>query len=253
MGVRGPKPTSAAKIYQLASWLYWELTALAEGNTREWFDRRAFEKETKKKRRLNAADRMHLAQVVDEEIKSGKLNEDQREAKLGALARDLRWMKGQDKSRLATDRAVKEISVRGDPDVLMDLLAAKDPEQIQRICEDAHTVRREKIWGEERDIRVGNWPIDSGSMLPEYLVRYADQFILAKNDPRFPRSNRPSNRPKQLWFLARALSGAVHGVKPRTAINLVGSKLPEQLFEESRAGKAVRRRKVKRPTRRQDK
>jgi hypothetical protein len=244
MGARGPKPASAEGIFQLASWLYWDLRALAEGKTREAFNRDYFKEEAKKEPpRLDDADRTHIAQFVDAEIKDGKLEKDQRKERIRTLEADLLVVKGLDRRRAAADRAWQGKKVPGDPEVLEKLLRAKDAKRIQRICKDAHTVRPEKIWGEERDIRVDNWPIQTGSLLPEYLSKHAEQFIEAKSDPRFPRSTRPSNQLKQLWFLARALAGAVNGVKPRTAINLVGSTRPEQLFKESRAGKSVRRRK----------
>lgn len=74
------------------------------------------------------------------------------------------------------------------------------------------------------------------------MSQFAEEFVEAKRDPRYPRSNRPSNQLKQLWFLSRALAGAVYGVKTRTAINLVGSMRPERVFHESRDGKPARKR-----------
>jgi len=89
------------------------------------------------------------------------------------------------------------------------------------------------------------WVADSGWEHPPHLpVQYAEQYVAALNDPRFPTcdtSKRSSTRLKQLWFLSRALAGAVFGVKPRTAINLVGSMRPEQVFQEARAGKPARK------------
>ena len=87
-----------------------------------------------------------------------------------------------------------------------------------------------------------NWPIAAGSVLPMYLSQHAAEFIAAKHDKRFPLSDRPTSQLKQLWFLSRALAAALYGVKLRTAINLVGSKRPEEVFEESRAAKPLRKR-----------
>src|SRR5713226_7987796 len=91
-----------------------------------------------------------------------------------------------------------------------------------------------------RMIEVSAWPIAAGSVLPAYLAQHAAEFIAAKSDARFPRSDRPSTKLKQLWFLSRALAGAVFGVRTRTAINLVGAKNPERIFREARAGKGER-------------
>jgi len=244
MGARGPKPTSADGIFQLAAWLYRDLLSLAEGTTREWSNRKLLEEEARMAAPLlDDADRAHIVQLVDSEIAGGKLEEDQRKERIATLEAGLLRIKALDRRRVTADRAWQEKKVPADREVLKQLLRAKDAKRIQSICKDAYTVRREKIRGEEREIRVVNWPIQEGSLFPEYLTRFADQFIEAKSDPRFPRSTRPSNQLKQIWFLARALAGAVNGVKPRTAINLVGSMRPEQIFEESRAGKPARRKK----------
>lgn len=78
----------------------------------------------------------------------------------------------------------------------------------------------------------------SGLAVQVPLGQYACEFIAARKDTRFLRStDRPTSRLKQLWFLSRALAGALYGVGTRTAMNLVGSMRPEQMFEESREGK----------------
>ena len=132
-------------------------------------------------------------------------------------------------NRAAIEESRKELRIPGEPDVVNKLLTAKTPDAIRKICEDAP-----------------NWPISSLGVLPYHLARHAEEFIIAKNDRRFPCSRRPSSQLKQFWFLSRALAGAVFGVKTRTAINLVGSKRPEQSFEESRAAKPTRKRTKKR-------
>jgi len=89
-------------------------------------------------------------------------------------------------------------------------------------------------------MKMYTWPIDPSSMLPTYLSKHATTFVASKNDKRYPHSDRPSSRAKQLWFVSRSLAGAVYGVSIRTAINLVGSKRPDEMFEESRSGKPPR-------------
>lgn len=126
----------------------------------------------------------------------------------------------------AAQASMKQLKVAGEPDVVRALMRAKSADRVRRICRDS-----------------ANWPIPLGSALPHYLSEYAEEFVAAANDSRFPRSNRPSNQLKQFWFLARALAGAVYGVSARTAINLVGSMRPEEAFAELRDAKP-RRRKV---------
>jgi hypothetical protein len=143
----------------------------------------------------------------------------------------------------ATDEATRQVRIPGKPEVVRSLLKAKTAEQVKSICEDAFIPRTfERPDGTKREILWPNWPISVGSLLPMYLSQYATQFVAAKKDERYPHSDRPSTLLKQLWFLCRALSGALHGVEVRTAINLVGSKRPEQMFEESRAAKPSRKR-----------
>jgi hypothetical protein len=95
--------------------------------------------------------------------------------------------------------------VPGEPDVIEQLLSANMPEQIVEICADAFSVRRDQIEpGVVREVKALNWPISADSMLPIYLSEFAFEFIAAKNDQRFPKATRPTNRLKQLWFLSRA-------------------------------------------------
>jgi hypothetical protein len=132
--------------------------------------------------------------------------------------------------RIAVEESTKTVRIPGEPDVFQELVNAETPEAVGKICKDAP-----------------NWPISSLGILPFHLEQHAEEFIAAKNDPRFPKSNRPTSRLKQFWFLSRALAGAMFGVKTRTAINLVGSKTPDLIFDESRFGKPARKhKKVKR-------
>ncbi len=124
------------------------------------------------------------------------------------------------------------------------------PEQVRQLCKDAFMTRMLEVQpGVSKEVEVSAWPISAGSVLPTYLSQYAEQFVAALRDPRFPHcdvSTRPSTRLKQFWFLSRALAGALFGVTTRTAINLVGSMRPEEMFHESRDGKPARRRMRKR-------
>jgi hypothetical protein len=132
----------------------------------------------------------------------------------------------------ASEKSTRALRVPGDPEIIDSLLAAKTPDQIREICKDAATTQR--MPGLDKEVRVPNWPISAISILPETLSQYAAEFIAAKNDPRFPTSSRPTNRLKQLWFLSRALAGAMQGISTRTAINLIGSRQPDEMLKFSK-------------------
>ena len=189
----------------------------------------------KKELRLTAEERAHHETLCKEEIQSGRL----KESEAG------NWLRNAEESQLlvnrfgfrdlAAEKATKQLKVPGE---------AETPEQVSKICDDAFSVVvREVQPGVMRELKLPNLPISVGSVLPSYLSQYASAFIAAKRDPRFPKSTkRPSSRLKQLWFISRALAGALFGLSTRTAINLVGSKRPDEIFEESRAGKTMRKR-----------
>ena len=146
--------------------------------------------------------------------------------------------------RQAAIEAQKEIKLPGEPDVIEVLLDPNTtPEQIREVCKDAVMPRTVTIGSETRIVEVSAWPIPSGDPFPTYLAQFAEQYVDALSDPRFPRSDRPSSRLKQFWFLSRALAGALYGVSPRTSINLVGSMRPEKVFDQSRQGKPGRKKR----------
>jgi hypothetical protein len=236
MGHRGPKPAPPSELFAFAQLFYWDFRALAEGTSRSWFDKERYYKTASNfgKTRSNILDWMNNEQI--------SINP--KEGQLTQLVEDLRWIENHGRHLEALDEATVEKRVPGEPDVLKKLLAAKTPERIRQICDDAFVIRCDEVRaGEFRNVRVANWPIPEGSTFPYYLSKHADQFLAAKSDSRFPRSDRPSNQLKQLWFLSRALAGALYNLSVRTSLNLVGSLRPEQIFEESGAAKPVRSRK----------
>jgi hypothetical protein len=138
----------------------------------------------------------------------------------------------------------KEINVPGQPKVLKALLHAGTAAEVRKLCEDAYVYQRIEIQpGVFGNVRTPKWPVNDVSALPSRLERYAEQFVEAKRGPRYPRSRRPSTLLKQLWFLSRVLAGAMYGESSRTSINLVGSKRPEEIFEESGAAKPKRKKR----------
>lgn len=244
-----PQRADPGSLYAFAHQFYWDFRRLAEGSVRWRFDedkhKRLVEEVESTQFVADEEDRARYGGIVDREIQAGQLDPARREERLQEIEQAELSCRRDMFLRLAGEDCQKEIRIPGEPDVLRELLDAETPEQVCEICKDAFTSRvvevrpgvTEKIWG------FRNWPIVAGSSLPWYLSQYAEEFVEAKADPRYPYSNRPSNQWKQLWFLSRALAGAVFDVKTRTAINLVGSLRPEQTFEESRGAKRIRKQK----------
>jgi hypothetical protein len=233
----------------MAHMFYWELRAIDEGTRRWRFIPEKYEELTEGLDELplvDDEDRVRHAQIVDEEIRTGRLESSRREERLRDIEDSELTVRREHYRREAADEARMELKVPGERDVVDALL---DPGitagEVRALCEDALMTRTFKLGTEIREIEIPAWPIPAGSSLPGYLSQHAEQHVAALNDPRFPRCDvtaRPSTRLKQLWFVSRALAGALWGVKVRTAINLVGSLRPEEVFEDSRNAKPERKR-----------
>lgn len=224
------RKVNAVWLYDVAAQIYWDLRTISEGGVRWSLDTikhgQSVEAAEKADIPLHDVEKARVEGILKEEIRAGQL----RKSEINARRRELEDSERSDKRNLYTRHVAKEdammlVRVPGEPDVLERLLRAKTPEAVLQICEDA-----------------SNWPLPlHGAVLPRYLEKHPQEFIAAKNDPRFPHSRRPSSHLKQLWFLSRAIAGSLYGHTTRTSINLVGSKRPEQMFHESREGKPERR------------
>jgi hypothetical protein len=189
----------------------------------------------------------------EREIRAARLPDKERERRLRRLECDVS-LRPYEK---AYERAKAGTFVSGLPEVRNSLLRAETAEQVREICNGAFETKileiaqpcvydggpPFEIVGSE-EVRVLKWPIPDNS-LPRALATYTEEFIAAKNDRRYPASNRATSELKQLWFLARALAGATLGLSVRTSINLVGSLRPEKLLEQTQAGKPARRKRGK--------
>ena len=243
-----PRKVDPEELYFFANHFYADFRGLAEGRSRQWFDKEKFDELMAGvgKVELHEPQKALLKNQVEEEARLGNWNDTQKQERLQTLSDQILVFRQIGFRSEAAEVARVEKKIPGEPEILDDLLRAKTPDRIREICKDAYTVIHAEIrQGVFKDVEVLNWPLPSGngSMFPRYLAQYAEQFIDAKRSAKFPRSGRPSSQLKQLWFLSRALAGAVLGVHPRTAVNLVGSKRPEEIFEESRAGKPERKRR----------
>jgi hypothetical protein len=62
------------------------------------------------------------------------------------------------------------------------------------------------------------------------LFRRANDFLAAKQDPRWPKSNRPTSEGRRIRFLARSMAGIMMGIRIRTAQDLL-AKTDKQKLE----------------------
>jgi hypothetical protein len=245
-----PKQVDPGALYAFAHQVYWDFKQLDEGGRRFRQDKEKYQQMVDRIEKdgvnLSENQKAALEVAVEEEVRAGRLEPAKRESRLAELERENLEATRDWLQRLAAEEATRQIKVPGEPDALRALLRAKSVEEVRDVCRDSKMTVRSNIES-GRMIDVSAWPIASGSTLPAYLSEHAAEFIAAKFNARFPRSGRPSTKLKQLWFLSRALAGAVYGIKTRTAINLVGAKNPEQIFREARAAKSERTRTRRKP------
>jgi hypothetical protein len=234
-------------LYSFAHQFYWDLRRLGEGSYRWRHNEKKYQRLVAEIGvvELTEAQKSHLRKYIDEEIQAGRIEEAEKEMRLRhveqvQLDSTREWCRSE-----AAHESLEQLKIPGEPDALEALLKAQDPQVVCTICKDASMPVKVVKQGRTEILDVPAWPLSMGSVLPMYLTQHAAEFIATKKDRRFPRSDRPSSRLKQLWFLSRALAGAIFGMKARTAINIVGSKRPEQVFEESRAAKPLRRKRKK--------
>jgi hypothetical protein len=251
MSAGRPKKVDPGTLYVFAHQFYWDLRGIGEGHFRWRYDDEEYKRLTSEidsqEVQLDYHQQVALAKAVVREVHEGHLPEDQMKSRLLEMKESNLEVTREWLHREAAEMARKQERVPGKPEVITALLKAQTPEEVRGICSDAFVQKFVQIEpGIIRQITVSNWSISSASVLPMYLTQYASEFLAAKNDTRFPASNRATSQLKQLWFLSRALAGALYGVKTRTAINLVGSKRPEEVFKDSRAAKSLRKQKRRR-------
>jgi len=244
MGAGRKRLADPGTLYTFAHLFYWDFRRIAEGGRRWVRDKVKLQESERERRSLNIP--KEAAKKAEEEIQAGLIPASKRQRRRRELEHQLAsvlplW------PFVAQEEAIREVKIPGEPEVIEELLNPKtSPARIRELCREASMKRVIEVQpGVKREVDYRAWPIPVGSTFPTYLAQYAEQYVAALHDPRYPGcdvSVRPSNRLKQFWFLSRALAGALYGVKTRTAINLVGSLRPEESFEESRAAKPARKR-----------
>jgi hypothetical protein len=106
------------------------------------------------------------------------------------------------------------VNLPAEPDTVIALLEARTEKEIRAIC------------------RNSAWMAKQPASYLTFLPKVAKQFLHAKDDPHYPSSDRLSSIDKKFWFLARALAGAIYGLSPRRAVNIIGPGQPGQIFEK---------------------
>jgi hypothetical protein len=91
-----------------------------------------------------------------------------------------------------------------EPDIWERLKRATKPQQVRRVCSQSR-----------------HWLNPKRSELGRILYKHADQFLEAKADPAYPRSERGSSENKRIQFLARAMAGVSVGMSPATGVDLL--------------------------------
>jgi hypothetical protein len=244
MGAGRPQKADPGSLYAIAHQFYWDFRRLAEGRRRWTLDTVKLQQWTEELENLDVP--AEAAAKADEEILAGRLEASRKQERLRELEEQLsstRWLWPD----IAREEAMNWVKIPGEREVIKELLdPATTPARLRDLCRDAVMTRTVQVEpGVKKEIEIPAWPIPVGSPFPTYLAQYAEHYVAALHDPRFPScdvSIRPSSRLKQFWFLSRALAGAVFGVSTRTAINLVGSRRPEEIFEDSRDAKPARKR-----------
>jgi hypothetical protein len=235
--------TEPGTLYSFAAQIYWDFRRLTEGSFRAKRDSKFREPQQvsllDEEIDLSPSNKRRIWETVKQEMQEGRLSKANSKKRYQHLCSLEKNVHREFRLTQASDEATKLLKIPGESAVMSALLSARTTTEIQNICREG--------FEECGKPTLPNWPIPFGSILYSCLRQYPAQFLAARTDSRFPRSNtRPTTRLKQLWFLSRALAGAIFGIEVRTAINIVGSKRPDELFEDSRAGKPRRAKRKRR-------
>ena len=94
------------------------------------------------------------------------------------------------------------------------LLDATTPEEVRAVCDES------EFWLN---------PKRGATLFHDALSQYAEDFLNAKRDSRWPKTDRPTSRGRRIRFLARSMAGISMGISIRTAQDLLAKKEKEKL------------------------
>lgn len=235
MGKRGPKKVFLPELKLFAHLYFHDFCALAKGRPRKSIVLKKYQQAIQglEKLKLSFGKRLEICADVKRQLRETHFPIAESEA---IIVRDLEMIERYEtvQRRLANAEEIA-LPIRRGPDAAPDLVAllnAANGNEVRLICRGAfRTVSAEVREGQWQDVEVPRWPIDQGSMFPYYLSEYAEQFVAARNEPRYPRSTRPSSEAKRLWFSACAVAAGVTKIEIRTAINKLGSMPPSDILK----------------------
>jgi hypothetical protein len=147
----------------MAHQFYWDFLRLIKGGSRLRLDKKKYEQLlaalAKTPVELDDQQKAQYDEVVEEEIKSGRLPREQREGRLrelheGDLFVTRGWLESQ-----AAEEATIELRIPGEPEIFEALMKAETPDRVRKLCQDAYvTVKREVEPGKVQEVRIRNWP-----------------------------------------------------------------------------------------------
>jgi hypothetical protein len=94
------------------------------------------------------------------------------------------------------------------------LLEATTPEEVRAACDES------EFWLN---------PKRGGTLFHDVLSGYAESFLDAKRDKRWPKADRPTSEGRRIRFLARSMAGISMGISIRTAQDLLAKKEKKKL------------------------
>src|SRR5438128_702144 len=173
-----PQKVAPGTLYAVAYQFYWDFRRLSEGRSRWFFDKN---KHKQLERQAQEAE-LHLTdeqqaraqEVVEEEIMSGRLKENDRENRIRDIEDGQLFATRAGLFFDAAEEARREVKIPGEPNVVEALLDPNStPEQVRAICKDALMSRTLEVEpGVFREVEVPAWPIAVGSTLPGYLSQH---------------------------------------------------------------------------------
>ena len=93
------------------------------------------------------------------------------------------------------------------------LLDATTPEEVRAVCDES------EFWLN---------PKRGAILFHDALFHHAEDFLAAKRDSRWPKTNRPTSQGRRIRFLARSMAGISMGISIRTAQDLLAKKEKEK-------------------------
>lgn len=100
----------------------------------------------------------------------------------------------------------KDFRFEAEEHLWADLMRAETADQVTAVCD------KSSFWLNPKRGAIEFYRL---------LTERAEDFLAAKRDPRWPRSDRPTNAGRRNRFLARALAGITTGLSIRTAQDLL--------------------------------